>query len=84
MRYRFRVEAGVCHPTGRVTAVDDEQERRARLPLLGKGAVLAHRFDHPLATAMDEGQEPRQAPASTALPCNATALAGWPVTAGLA
>jgi hypothetical protein len=33
--------------------MDDDQERRVRLLLLGKGAVLTHRFDRPLAE-MDE------------------------------
>jgi hypothetical protein len=35
-------------------ARDDEEERRARPLLLGKAAVLAHRFERPLAAEMDE------------------------------
>jgi hypothetical protein len=37
--------------------LDDEQERRVRLLLLGKGAVLVHRFERPLAAEMDEVQQ---------------------------
>jgi len=40
---------------------DDEQERRVRLLLLSKGAVLAHWFDRPLAAGMDEKQKRRSA-----------------------
>ena len=36
---------------------DDEQERRVRLLLLGKGAVLAHRFERPLAAELDEYEQ---------------------------
>ena len=36
---------------------DDEEERRARLLLLGKGAVLAHRIERPLAAEMDDDQQ---------------------------
>jgi hypothetical protein len=39
---------------GDARAWDDDQERTVRLLLLGKGAVLAHRFERPLAAAMDE------------------------------
>jgi hypothetical protein len=39
------------------TATDDEEERRGRLLLLGKGAVLAHRFDRPLAAESDEDRQ---------------------------
>jgi len=35
---------------------DEEQERRVGLLLLGKGAVLAHGFDRPLAVEMDDNQ----------------------------
>jgi hypothetical protein len=35
-------------------AWDNEHERRVRLLLLSKGAVLAHRFHSPLAAGMDE------------------------------
>ena len=38
-------------------APDDEQERSVRLLLLGEGAVLAHRFDRPLAAEMDDDQQ---------------------------
>jgi hypothetical protein len=33
---------------------DDEEERRAGPLLLGKAAVLAHRFERPLAAEMDD------------------------------
>jgi hypothetical protein len=36
--------------------MDDEEERRVRLALLGEGAVLAHRSECPLAAGMD-GQD---------------------------
>jgi hypothetical protein len=35
-------------------ARDGEQARGLRLLLLGKGAVLAHRFERPLAAELDE------------------------------
>jgi len=38
-------------------AADDQQARRVRLPLLGKGAVSAHPFEHPLAAQMDETEQ---------------------------
>jgi hypothetical protein len=45
-------------PNGKLTlARDDEEERRVRLLLLGKAAVLAHRFERPLAAEMDESQQ---------------------------
>jgi hypothetical protein len=37
--------------------VDDEEECRVRLLLLGKAAVLAHGFERPLAAEMDEWQQ---------------------------
>src|SRR4051795_6742259 len=40
----------------RALATDDEHERRVRLLLLSKGAVLAHWFDRPLAPEMDDKQ----------------------------
>jgi hypothetical protein len=36
---------------------DDKEERRGRLLLLGKGAVLALRFDRPLAAESDEDRQ---------------------------
>jgi hypothetical protein len=38
-------------------AADEEQERTVGLLLLGKGAVLAHWFDCPLAAGMDESRQ---------------------------
>jgi hypothetical protein len=37
-------------------ARDDDQERGGRLLLLGKGAVLTHRWARPLAAETDEHQ----------------------------
>ena len=37
---------------------DEEQARRVRLLLLGKGVVSAHRFDCPLAARLDETEQP--------------------------
>ena len=47
-------------------AADDEHERRARLLLLGKAAVSAHRFDRPLAAEMDETEDRTTRPSWTA------------------
>jgi hypothetical protein len=44
------------HPGAQTPARDDEEERRVRLLLLGKAAVLAHRYERPLAAEMDELQ----------------------------
>ena len=43
--------------TVQTTAWDDQQERGPRLLLLGKGAVLAHRFERSLAVEMDDDQQ---------------------------
>ena len=43
--------------TAATVAVEDEEERRVRLLLLGKAAVLAHRYERPLAAEMDEEQQ---------------------------
>ena len=39
------------------TRLDDEQARRVRLLLFGKGAVMAHRFERPLTAEMDDDQQ---------------------------
>src|SRR5215204_2489206 len=39
--------------------IADEQARRVRRLLLGKGAVVAHRFDQPLAIELDDERESR-------------------------
>jgi hypothetical protein len=49
-----RVDAVVSVERVRTPAPDDDQERRVRLLLLGKGAVLAHRFERLLAAELDE------------------------------
>jgi hypothetical protein len=38
-------------------SLDDNQERRARLLLLAKGAALAHRLARPLAAESDDDQQ---------------------------
>ena len=38
--------------------MDDDQERRGRRLLLGKGAVLGHRLAHPLAAESDDEEQP--------------------------
>ena len=38
---------------------DDEQDRRVSLLLLGKEAILAHRFERPLDAEMDETEQRR-------------------------
>ena len=45
-----------------VPAQDDEEERSVRLLLLGKAAVLAHRFERPLAAEMDDSEQGRLEP----------------------
>jgi hypothetical protein len=47
-----------------VAAPDDDQERRGRLLLLGKGAALAHRLARPLAAESDEEEQFERAIAS--------------------
>jgi len=43
--------------TAATVAVEDEEERRVRLLLLGKAAVLAHQYERPLAAEMDESEQ---------------------------
>jgi hypothetical protein len=45
------------HLPRQVTAQDDEQARRFRLLLLGKGAVSARRLERPFAAGMDEKRQ---------------------------
>jgi hypothetical protein len=54
MRSRIRLLVSVSQFERQALALDDDQERRARLPLLGKGAVLAHYQDRRLAAELDE------------------------------
>jgi choline kinase len=49
-------------------APDDDQERRGRRLLLGKGAVLAHRFANPLAAESDESRQRRGSSKATRRP----------------
>jgi len=51
----LRVAADICD------SLDDDQEYRGRLVLLGKGALLAHRLARPLAAESDEYQKCRDA-----------------------
>ena len=53
-RSRVQTRASAWAVKSGATALDDEEKRRGRLLLLGKGAVLAHRFDRPLAAESDE------------------------------
>jgi hypothetical protein len=57
-----RIERASCVVA--TLALDDEHARRVRLLLLGKGAVLAHRFDLRLAAELDEREQPPQSRAS--------------------
>jgi hypothetical protein len=52
-----------CRALLRAPATDDDQERRGRLLLLGKGAVLAHGLARALAAESDEYEQrpPRDA-----------------------
>jgi hypothetical protein len=56
-RSRVRLDAVVSAEAHETTTLDDDQERRGRLPLLGKAAVLAHRFARPLAAELDEYEQ---------------------------
>jgi hypothetical protein len=59
-RNRFAWKRTQPERPGPTAALDDEQERRVRLLLLGKGAdVVAHRFERPLAAEMDEKRKSR-------------------------
>ena len=50
-------QAGNHVQANETIARDEEQARTAGLLLLGKGAVLAHGFDRPLAVEMDEYEQ---------------------------
>ena len=50
----FGTRAGASAVKSAATALDDDEVRRVRLLLLGKAAVLAHRYERPLAAEMDE------------------------------
>src|SRR5688500_8027410 len=56
----FRVRSACERPASRhqTLGMDEQQEHRVRLLLLGKGAVLAHRFERQRAAALDDDQEP--------------------------
>ena len=50
-------QAGISVHANETIARDDEEERRGRLLLIGKGAVLAHRLARPLAAESDETEQ---------------------------
>ena len=52
-----RAQASVSELALRTLGEDEGQEPRVGLLLLGEGAVLAHRFDRPLAAEMDDDQQ---------------------------
>src|SRR5918999_3137864 len=56
-RNRWRKRARVAPPLGLLLVVDEEP-RSVRLLLLGKAAVLAHRYERPLAAEMDDEERP--------------------------
>ena len=53
----LRMDAGTSQQESVVPAPDDDQERRARLPLLGKRAVAAHDLHRWLAAESDEAEQ---------------------------
>jgi hypothetical protein len=55
----FPADAGTTVDSDEMIASDDDQERMARLLLLGKGAVLAHRLAPRLAAELDDEQQRR-------------------------
>jgi hypothetical protein len=57
LAFASRRGAGVSKPRRPAPAADDEHERRARLLLLSKGAVLAHWLHRPLAAGMDDEEQ---------------------------
>ena len=61
---------------GLAPAADDEYERRVRLLLLSKGAVLAHWFHSPLAAGMDESEQSPGARGANVLGCSFRTDAG--------
>ena len=65
--YSVRVEGGVRGGCAEAPGLDDDQERRVRLLLLGKGADLAHRFERPLAAELDESEQSAGARRATLL-----------------
>ena len=56
-RARCPTDASVRGSSSQALARDDDQERREKLLLLGKGAVLAHRLAHPLAAESYDNQQ---------------------------
>jgi hypothetical protein len=50
-----RAQGGVSVEACETLEMDDEQARSVALLHLDKGAVLAHRFDRPLAAPSDDG-----------------------------
>jgi hypothetical protein len=55
--HRNRVDASVSGGERQTPAADDDQERRARLLLLAKGAALAHPLARPRAAESDEYEQ---------------------------
>jgi hypothetical protein len=53
-RYSPRLFASVAQVERQTTGMDDDQERRVRLLLLGKEAVFADRSERPVAAEMDD------------------------------
>ena len=57
LRSRNRPLTSVSVVDYETSALDDDRERRGRVLLLGKGAVLAHRLARPLAAESDESEQ---------------------------
>jgi hypothetical protein len=69
-RARFRRVRAPEAATRNAPARDDEQARRVKLLLLGKGAVLVRRFDCPLAAEMDESEQSPGAKGANVVGCS--------------
>ena len=52
--YPACARAGVCIDSADTVATDDKHARGLRLLLLGRRAVLAHRFERSLTAEMDD------------------------------
>ena len=53
----FRVDGVLSSEVVRTLAPDDQQARKVRRLLLGKGVVSAHRTERPFAARLDDDQQ---------------------------
>ena len=80
-----RTRAGASAVESAATALDDDEERRGRLPLFGKGAVPAHLLAGPFAAESDEYEQRWQCVSGAEHRCSldvAGDLRRWPSPSG--